>query len=360
MYGMPLSQALVFVIAVILIIGTTQRRYLHPFVAIVVVAAAFGYVAGFPTSVLTQNLRQRLCRNDVFAGSGDRRRRHSLPVSPKPRGRPTGWRQSLSTGKSAGRGFRPARSRPVSAWSQALARCRRPRLRSSRRCLRPIAGDTGAKARKRHDLAGAGDFGEPWPRLADPGTDRRRGHSWRRVATRCSVRPAAGGSARRLWRGLRAAAIDDRRRGPIIAAAAGKRRPTSRPERPSGSPLVLILAITVPLLLLMVQSVGDIPSEPLGGGPTRELILGIGRPLILFLVGVGIMVAGNPRMGFRLSWRFRLDRRTSSAMSPTSCSSFAPPAACSGSARKPAWRKCSASACWTGMPRRWAACWSHS
>ena len=40
---------------VILIIGTTQRRYLHPFVAIVVVAAAFGYVAGFPTSVLTQN-----------------------------------------------------------------------------------------------------------------------------------------------------------------------------------------------------------------------------------------------------------------------------------------------------------------
>ena len=55
MYGMPLSQALVFVIAVILIIGTTQRRYLHPFVAIVVVAAAFGYVAGFTTSVLTQN-----------------------------------------------------------------------------------------------------------------------------------------------------------------------------------------------------------------------------------------------------------------------------------------------------------------
>ena len=55
MYGMPLSQALVFVFAVILIIGTTQRRYLHPFVAIVVVAAAFGYVAGFTTSVLTQN-----------------------------------------------------------------------------------------------------------------------------------------------------------------------------------------------------------------------------------------------------------------------------------------------------------------
>jgi len=55
MYGMPLSQALVFVLAVILIIGTTQRRYLHPFVAIVVVAAAFGYVAGFTTSVLTQN-----------------------------------------------------------------------------------------------------------------------------------------------------------------------------------------------------------------------------------------------------------------------------------------------------------------
>jgi len=50
----------------------------------------------------------------------------------------------------------------------------------------------------------------------------------------------------------------------------------------------------------MVQSLGDIPSEPLGGGPRRELILAVGRPLILFLVGVGIMTAGLWRNGIRL------------------------------------------------------------
>ncbi len=49
------------------------------------------------------------------------------------------------------------------------------------------------------------------------------------------------------------------------------------------------------VVLLMVQSIGDMPSEPLGGGPTRELVIGVGRPLILFLVGVGIMIIGQPR-----------------------------------------------------------------
>jgi GntP family gluconate:H+ symporter len=42
----------------------------------------------------------------------------------------------------------------------------------------------------------------------------------------------------------------------------------------------------------MEQSIGAMPSEPLGGGTARELVLGVGRPLILFVVGVGIMVIG--------------------------------------------------------------------
>ena len=63
---------------------------------------------------------------------------------------------------------------------------------------------------------------------------------------------------------------------------------------------VLLLAVAVPLLLLMIQSIGDIPSEPLGGGTDRERILGLGRPLILFLVGLGIMVAGHWRRSAKL------------------------------------------------------------
>jgi GntP family gluconate:H+ symporter len=77
----------------------------------------------------------------------------------------------------------------------------------------------------------------------------------------------------------------------------------SAPERAQeprgkGSPAVLILAIAVPLLALIEQSLGAIPSEPLGGGTTRELVIGVGRPLILFLVGLGIMIVGQPRHSF--------------------------------------------------------------
>jgi GntP family gluconate:H+ symporter len=53
----------------------------------------------------------------------------------------------------------------------------------------------------------------------------------------------------------------------------------------------LVLAVIAPLALLILRSVGDYPTEPLGGGPARELILGLGRAPILALVGLGIMVA---------------------------------------------------------------------
>jgi GntP family gluconate:H+ symporter len=63
---------------------------------------------------------------------------------------------------------------------------------------------------------------------------------------------------------------------------------------------VLVLAALLPLAMLMVQSLGDIPSEPLGGGTRREMVLAFGRPLFLFLVAVGIMVVGHLRLGVKL------------------------------------------------------------
>jgi GntP family gluconate:H+ symporter len=62
---------------------------------------------------------------------------------------------------------------------------------------------------------------------------------------------------------------------------------------------VLLAACTIPLVLLMIQSLGEMPSEPLGGGGSRETIIGLGRPLILFLVALGIMAIGQWR-GARL------------------------------------------------------------
>jgi len=52
----------------------------------------------------------------------------------------------------------------------------------------------------------------------------------------------------------------------------------------------LVVSCIIMAGMLIVQSVGDFPSEPLGGGASRELVLGIGRPLIVLLAGVGIMV----------------------------------------------------------------------
>jgi GntP family gluconate:H+ symporter len=51
-----------------------------------------------------------------------------------------------------------------------------------------------------------------------------------------------------------------------------------------------IVSCGVMAVLLCVASLGDIPSEPLGGGSSRELIIGLGRPLVVLLAGVGVMV----------------------------------------------------------------------
>jgi len=52
MYGMPLSQALVFFASLIVLILATQWRRFHPFLVIVAIASAFGFIAGFPTAQL--------------------------------------------------------------------------------------------------------------------------------------------------------------------------------------------------------------------------------------------------------------------------------------------------------------------
>ena len=101
-----------------------------------------------------------------------------------------------------------------------------------------------------------------------------------------------------------------------LSAADGAPQPTTPTPpavtaKPSAwSAAVLLVATIVPLLLLMVQSLGDIPSEPLGGGMAREAVIGVGRPLVLLVAGVGIMVIGNLRLGERLltdaAWTTRI------------------------------------------------------
>ncbi len=54
--------------------------------------------------------------------------------------------------------------------------------------------------------------------------------------------------------------------------------------------LALSLPVLVPLALLVVQSVAQIPSEPLGRGGAREFYTGISRPLMLMVIAVGLVL----------------------------------------------------------------------
>ena len=72
------------------------------------------------------------------------------------------------------------------------------------------------------------------------------------------------------------------------------------PLAPRRAVLGVALALLVMIGLIIAQSLGQIPSEPLGGGPIRENLLGLGRPLILLLAGVGgalLALAGFNRQG---------------------------------------------------------------
>lgn len=54
--------------------------------------------------------------------------------------------------------------------------------------------------------------------------------------------------------------------------------------------LILALPLLVPVALLILQSVAQIPTEPLGRGATRETITGFSRPLFLLVASVGLVM----------------------------------------------------------------------
>jgi GntP family gluconate:H+ symporter len=67
-------------------------------------------------------------------------------------------------------------------------------------------------------------------------------------------------------------------------------------EGPPGGRIGAIVTVGVLLVMLTIQSLGDIPSEPLGGGAAREALIGVGRPFMLLLAAVVLTAA------FRRPW----------------------------------------------------------
>ncbi|WP_029351146.1 GntP family permease [Bosea sp. 117] len=66
---------------------------------------------------------------------------------------------------------------------------------------------------------------------------------------------------------------------------------------PRRGAFALVLVTLVLLGFLITASLGDIASEPFGGGSNREFLLAFGRPLILLLAGTGLLLL--------LSWHWQ-------------------------------------------------------
>jgi gluconate:H+ symporter, GntP family len=292
MSGMPLFQALLLLASVVALIAATQARLVHPFLAIVVVAAAFGLAAGFSTAFVGKAF-----------GAGFSQAVYSPGLVIVAAGFVGGLAES--TGASVWLVAKAARWRWIgSSWLAALWGLIAgigASPATSFALLTPLLRATGAGAApERHAapmalaLAISASHGlvlfSPVPIAAAAILDA----AWGRVVLfglPLAFLLVVVGALWARWLSVAAAPQTPTPEPPATTAA----------EKPSGwSAAILLVATVIPLLLLMVQSLGDIPSEPLGGGTAREMVIGVGRPLVLLVVGLGIMVVGNWQLSGKL------------------------------------------------------------
>jgi len=291
MSGMPFFQALLLLASVVVLTVATGSRRLHPFLALAVVASAFGLGVGFTTGFLGKafgaGFSQAIYSPGLVivaagfvAGLAESTAASGWLIAIIDRGRWLGaTRLAAFLGLIAG-----IAASPVAAFALLTP------------LLRAIVGPTAPKreaAMIAPALAISASHGlvlfSPVLIAAAAIVDA----SWGRVALfglPVAVLLVAFGAAWARWL-------------PVVGPAAPasiEQPPVILDQRSRWPAIVLLAATAIPLLMLTVQSLGDIPSEPLGGGTAREMILGFGRPLILFLVAAGIMFIGLWRLSAKL------------------------------------------------------------
>ena len=300
MPGAPALDAFLFLVAIIVLVVATAR-HVHPFIALVAVASAFGLAAGFSISLLGKTFGTGFSQaiyapGLVIVGAGFvAGLAESTAAAKRLLADVNYWRWLGSTriavlaGLVAGIGASPA----------AAFALLTPVLRviggSAARSRESVAVTLALAISASHGLV----LLTPVPIAAASILDA----GWGRVALfglPLAFLMAVFGAALARWLpGVR-----------VLPQGLAAEPPFSSEKSAGGSAPVLVLATAIPLLLLMEQSLGDIPSEPLGGGTDRELVIGVGRPLILFLVGVGIMSIGHWRVSSKLftdpAWSSRI------------------------------------------------------
>jgi gluconate:H+ symporter, GntP family len=300
--GMPLFDALLLLISVVVLVATPWRR-LDPFLAIVTIAAAFGLTAGFTVAFVGKTF-----------GSGFAQAIASPGLVIVAAGFVLGLAEA--TGAAGWLAALAARWRFLgSTWLAALAGAiggLAATPSTAFALLTPLLRTTGGEAAPATTpharpltlaLAISASHGlllvSPVPIAAASILDA----AWSRVFLFGLPSAALSVVVGALWAHRFSGAHSAPQ--PTLPAS-----PAAIGKPGTWAAAVLLVATIVPLLLLMVQSLGDIPSEPLGGGMAREAVIGVGRPLVLLVAGVGIMVIGNLRLGGRLladaAWTTRI------------------------------------------------------
>ncbi len=299
MSGMPLFDALLLLISVVVLVATPWRR-LHPFLAMVAVATGFGLTAGFTVASVGKSFGSGFAQ--AIASPGLVIVAAGLVLGLAEATGAAGWFAALAVRwRALGSSWLAALAGVIAGLaatpSTAFALLT-PLLRATGGEAAPAAGHNARPLTLA--LAISASHGlllvSPVPIAAASILDA----AWSRVFLFSLLLAALSVVVGTLWAHWRSVAGGAPQ--PATPAAMGK---------PSAwSATVLLVATIVPLLLLMVQSLGDIPSEPLGGGMAREAVIGVGRPLVLLVAGVGIMITGNLRLGERLltdtAWTTRI------------------------------------------------------
>jgi gluconate:H+ symporter, GntP family len=296
MSGMPFLLALLLSVSIIVLIAVTQWRRLHPFIAIVFVASAFGLAAGLSISLLGKAFGAGFSRAiyspglviiaaALVAALAENARATGRLTAMVDRSQSWRWRSWLGStrlaallGLIAGTGASPAAAFALlTPLVSTISGTKQKGGAVSLTLALAISASHGLVLFSPIVIAAASILDASRDRVALFGLPAAVlsiafGAVWSR-------RFAVAGTATQSP----PCEVD-----PITLSRSGR------------STIVLLLATAIPLLMLMVQSLGDIPSEPLGGGTARELVLGVGRPLILFLVGLGIVTMGTWRTSAKL------------------------------------------------------------
>ena len=288
MSGMPLLQAFALLVAAIVVIAATQPRRLHPFLAITIVATAFGFAVGFSTGFVGKTFGTGFTQAIyapglvIVAAGFIAALADSSGAAERLARKIARWRWLGSSPLAALAGLvAGAAASPTAAFALLTPLFRvfgdtQPRRRGAAVTVGlSISASHGLYVFTPVPVAAASILGAGWGRVALFGVPVAlltvgAGAAWARWVVRPNTPSSSSGAH-------------------AASSPAGR-----------GSAVMLFLAVAIPLLMLIFQSLGDIPSEPLGSGPKREMVLATGRPLILLLVALGIMVIGHLRLSAKL------------------------------------------------------------